>query len=172
MSEKENHVAELRGTVTPEPQPDPVCDKLDPNNYIRHRLTRPATNYVNGKYCRDLSNLKRNPAKILHVSGYAFDNSLQPENCVPIKPFKLDFDETALLDLIPFLEYEYVARNFPADIRTVLSSYERKDVAKEFLERSNKYHRYELFSVIVFTYTIIFTRKVKQEVNLVSCRLK
>ncbi|XP_021906133.1 mitochondrial import inner membrane translocase subunit TIM50-like [Carica papaya] len=117
----------------------PVCDRLDPNKYIMYQLTREATNYVNGKFCRDLSKLNRDPTKILYVSGYAFDNTLQPENCVPIKPFKLDFDDTSLLDLIPFLEY--VARNSPADIRTLLLSYERKDIAKEFLERSKEYHR-------------------------------
>jgi hypothetical protein len=61
-------------------------------------------------YClQDLSKLNRDPGKILYVSGHAFENSLQPENCVPIKPFKIDETgdvplDTALLDLIPFLE--------------------------------------------------------------------
>jgi mitochondrial import inner membrane translocase subunit TIM50 len=32
------------------------------------------------------------------------ESSLQPENCVPIKPWKLENDDTRLLDLIPFLE--------------------------------------------------------------------
>ncbi|KAF3525465.1 hypothetical protein F2Q69_00047160 [Brassica cretica] len=83
---------------------------------------------------KDLSKLNRDPKKILYVRGNAFDTSLQPENCVPIKSYKLESDDTVLVDLIPFLEY--VARNGPADIRPVLASYERKDVAKEFLERS------------------------------------
>ncbi|CAA7050787.1 unnamed protein product [Microthlaspi erraticum] len=111
----------------------PVCDKLDPNGYIRYRLARGATKYVNGKHYRDLSKLNRDPKKILYVSGNAFETSLQPENCVPIKPYKLESDDTALVDLIPFLEY--VARNCPGDIRPVLASYERKDVAKEFIDR-------------------------------------
>ncbi|XP_010534799.1 PREDICTED: mitochondrial import inner membrane translocase subunit TIM50-like [Tarenaya hassleriana] len=117
----------------------PVCDRLDPNHYIRYRLARGATKYENGKHYRDLSKLNRDPKKIMYVSGLAFETSLQPENCVPIKPYKLEEDDTALLDLIPFLEY--VARNSPADIRTVLASYERQDVAKEFLERSREYQR-------------------------------
>ncbi|OMP04250.1 Zinc/iron permease [Corchorus olitorius] len=87
----------------------------------------------------DLSKLNRDPAKILYLSAHAFDTSLQPENCVPIKPYKLESEDTALLDLIPFLEY--VARNSPADIRKVLQSYERQDIAKEFLERSKDYQR-------------------------------
>ncbi|KAA3471536.1 mitochondrial import inner membrane translocase subunit TIM50-like [Gossypium australe] len=118
---------------------DPVCERLDPNHCIRYRLSRGDTKYQNGKHYRDLSKLNRNPAKILYVSAHAFESSLQPENCVPIKPFKLEGDDTALLDLIPFLEY--IARNSPADIRQVLQSYERKDLAKEFLERSKEYQR-------------------------------
>ncbi|XWS51755.1 hypothetical protein CRYUN_Cryun11dG0010500 [Craigia yunnanensis] len=118
---------------------DPVCERLDPNHYIRYRLSRGATKYQNGTHYRDLSKLNRDPAKILYVSAHAFDSSLQPENSVPIKPFKLETDDTALLDLIPFLEY--VARNSPADIRQVLQSYERQDIAKEFLERSKEYQR-------------------------------
>ncbi|XVF77094.1 hypothetical protein PTKIN_Ptkin14bG0012500 [Pterospermum kingtungense] len=89
--------------------------------------------------CKDLSKLNRDPAKILYVSAHAFENSLQPENCVPIKPYKFETDDTTLLDLIPFLEH--VARDNPADIRQVLQSYERKDIAKEFLERSKEDQR-------------------------------
>lgn len=56
---------------------------------------------------QDLSKLNRDPKKILYVSGNAFETSLQPENCVPIKPYKLESDDTALVDLIPFLECKY-----------------------------------------------------------------
>ncbi|KAE8696816.1 Mitochondrial import inner membrane translocase subunit TIM50 [Hibiscus syriacus] len=118
---------------------DPVCERLDPNHCIRYRLSRGDTKYQNGKHYRDLLKLNRDPAKILYVSAHAFESSLQPENCVPIKPFKLEGEDTTLLDLIPFLEY--IARNSPTDIRQVLQSYERKDIAKEFLERSKEYQR-------------------------------
>ncbi|KAJ6979617.1 mitochondrial import inner membrane translocase subunit TIM50-like isoform X1 [Populus alba x Populus x berolinensis] len=88
---------------------DPVVERLDTNHFIRYRLSRSATKYQDGKHYRDLSKLNRDPGKILYVSGHAFENSLQPENCVPIKPFKIDETgdvplDTALLDLIPFLE--------------------------------------------------------------------
>lgn len=54
---------------------------------------------------QDLSKLNRNPAKVLYLSGHALEGCLQPENCVPIKPWKQqDIDDTALLDFIPFLE--------------------------------------------------------------------
>ncbi|KAK8615109.1 hypothetical protein V6N13_068894 [Hibiscus sabdariffa] len=85
---------------------DPACERLDPNHFIRYRLSRGDSKYQDGKHYRDLSKLNRDPAKILYVSAHAFESSLQPENCVPIKPFKLEGEDTALLDLIPFLECE------------------------------------------------------------------
>ncbi|KAJ4828676.1 mitochondrial inner membrane protein required for protein import [Turnera subulata] len=126
---------------------DPVVERLDTNHFIRYRLSRTATKYQDGKHYRDLSKLNRDPAKILYLSAHAFESCLQPENAIPIKPFITDGEsqaeeaelDTALLDLIPFLEY--VARVSPADIRTVLASYEKKDVAKEFLERSKEYQK-------------------------------
>jgi mitochondrial import inner membrane translocase subunit TIM50 len=89
---------------------------------------------------------------------------LQPENCVQIKPWKLETDDTQLVDLIPFLECKclmvilhlvtnkvkmltklthstVVAIARPSDTRKVLASYQRCDVAKEFLERSKEHQR-------------------------------
>ncbi|KAK2640178.1 hypothetical protein Ddye_027973 [Dipteronia dyeriana] len=133
----------------------PFCERLDKNNYpIRYRNWRCATRYQDGKHCMDLSKLNRDPKKILYVSGHAFESGPQQENCVPIKPYKRnlapvslyeiyyrikteklkeDEDDTALLDLIPFLEY--IASSSPADVRAVLQSYERKDIAKEFRDQ-------------------------------------
>ncbi|WCJ33068.1 Mitochondrial import inner membrane translocase subunit TIM50 [Euphorbia peplus] len=118
---------------------DPVVEKLDANHCVRYRLSRGATKYQDGKHYRDLSKLNRDPRKIIYVSANALENSLQPENAVLIKPFKIDQNgelpvDTALLDLIPFLEY--VARASPSDIRQVLSSYKTKDIPQEFKERS------------------------------------
>ncbi|CAN6484969.1 unnamed protein product [Victoria cruziana] len=75
----------------------------------------------------------------MYISGHALESCLHPENSIQIKPWKLEADDTALLDLIPFLEY--VARNRPADIRPVLASYQGRDVAKEFIERSKEHQR-------------------------------
>lgn len=118
---------------------DPVVDRLDKKGCIRYRLSRAATRYQNGKHYRDLSKLNRDPSRIIYVSGHALESSLQPENCVPVKPWKLEEDDTALLNLIPFLEY--VARHRPADIRPVLASYQGRDIATEFLERSKEHQR-------------------------------
>ncbi|XP_020553947.1 mitochondrial import inner membrane translocase subunit TIM50 isoform X3 [Sesamum indicum] len=118
---------------------DPVAERLDPKHCIRYRLSRGATRYIDGKHYRDLSMLNRDPAKILYISGHALESSLQPENCVPVKAWQGEADDTALLDLIPFLEY--VAKHRPADIRTVLASYQGRDIAKEFVERSKEHQR-------------------------------
>ncbi|KAL0301075.1 UNVERIFIED_CONTAM: Mitochondrial import inner membrane translocase subunit TIM50 [Sesamum radiatum] len=88
---------------------------------------------------KDLSMLNRDPAKVIYISGHALESSLQPENCIEVKPWKGEADDTALLDLIPFLEY--VARHRPADIRAVLASYQGRDIGKEFIERSKEHQR-------------------------------
>ncbi|KAL4195276.1 hypothetical protein AMTRI_Chr05g63830 [Amborella trichopoda] len=118
---------------------DPIISRLDQKGLIRYRLSRAETKYVDGKHYRDFCKLNRDPSRVLYVSGHALENSLQPENCVPIKPWKLESDDTQLLDLIPFLEY--VGSHKPADIRTVLQTYQGCDVAKEFLERRRKHQR-------------------------------
>ncbi|ONK61465.1 uncharacterized protein A4U43_C08F30200 [Asparagus officinalis] len=118
---------------------DPVLERLDQKGCIRYRLARNATRYLDGKHYRDLSKLNRDPSRILYVSGHATESSLQPENCVPVKPWKLENDDTALIDLLPFLEY--VALNRPADIRPVLESYKGRDIATEFIERSKEHQR-------------------------------
>ncbi|XP_011097776.1 mitochondrial import inner membrane translocase subunit TIM50-like isoform X2 [Sesamum indicum] len=118
---------------------DPVVERLDTKHCIRYRLSRGATRYIDGKHYRDLSMLNRDPAKVIYISGHALESSLQPENCIEVKPWKGEADDTALLDLIPFLEY--VARHRPADIRAVLASYQGCDIAKEFIERSKEHQR-------------------------------
>ncbi|CAL5190746.1 unnamed protein product [Lathyrus oleraceus] len=119
---------------------DPVIERLDPKHCIRYRLSRPATKYQDGKHYRDLTKLNRNPAKVMYLSGHALESCLQPENCVPIKPWlQTDKDDTALVDFIPFLEF--VARSSPADIRPVLQSYQGSDIPSEFIRRSKEHMR-------------------------------
>lgn len=118
---------------------DPIIDRLDSKQCIRYRLLKSATKYVGGKHYRDLSVLNRDPSRIIYISGTALESSLQPENCIEIKPWKGDVEDTTLLDLLPFLEY--VGKHRPADIRTVLASYQGHDVAKEFIQRSKEHHR-------------------------------
>ncbi|KAK3135100.1 hypothetical protein QOZ80_5BG0414550 [Eleusine coracana subsp. coracana] len=137
------HMARCYEVVVFSDQPpmyvDPVIDRLDTKGCVRFRLSRPATKYMDGKHFRDLSKLNRNPEQVIYVSAHCYDTCLQPENCVQIKPWKLEDGDTQLVDLIPFLEFVAMAR--PSDTRTVLASYQGCDVAKEFLERSKEHHR-------------------------------
>jgi import inner membrane translocase subunit TIM50 len=113
-----------------------------------------------------LSKLNRNPAQVIYISGHALESCLQPENCLPIKPWKLETDDTQLIDLIPFLDcklYEIewffvlgfeiclvlrpvesdkltnaadLAMSRITDIRPVLASFQGRDIPTEFLDRS------------------------------------
>ncbi|KAL6838541.1 hypothetical protein ACP4OV_031597 [Aristida adscensionis] len=137
------HMAKFYEVVVYSDQPpmyvDPVLERLDSKGYIRYRLSRPATKYQDGKHFRDLSKLNRNPARVIYISAHCHESCMQPENCVEIKPWTLESNDTKLLDLIPFLEY--VAMAGPKDIRQVLASYQGHDIAAEFIERSKEHQR-------------------------------
>ncbi|CAI7913356.1 unnamed protein product, partial [Closterium sp. NIES-53] len=81
----------------------------------------------------DLSKLNRDPNKVIYISSLP-ESVLQKENLVPLSAWKDTGADTALLDLLPFLEC--VARQRPADIRVVLQSYEGQDIPTAFKERS------------------------------------
>nr|CAB3464742.1 unnamed protein product [Digitaria exilis] len=149
------HMSKFYEVVVYSDQPpmyvEPVFERLNSRGTIQHRLSRPATKYVDGKHYRDLSKLNRKPQQVIYLSAHALETCLQPENCVEIKPFKLENNDTQLLDLIPFLEYVAMAR--PTDIRTVLVSYQGHDVAAEFIERSKEHQRYTNM-VVLFKFSL------------------
>ena len=41
---------------------------------------------------------------MIYLGGHAKETTSQPENALSIKPWKLEADDTVLLDLLPFLE--------------------------------------------------------------------
>ena len=86
-----------------------------------------------------MSKLNRDPAKVIYLSGHALETCLQRENALPIKPWKLESDDTTLLDLIPVLEY--VTRHHPQDLREFLASYQGEDVVTEFRKRTKEHQR-------------------------------
>ncbi|XP_031407102.1 mitochondrial import inner membrane translocase subunit TIM50-like isoform X4 [Punica granatum] len=125
---------------------DPVVERLDGEQCIRCRLSRSATKYQDGKHYRDHSGHDRNPGKLIYISGHTLELCLQQENCVQIKPWKLEVDDTTLLDLIPFLEF--VATRPPRDIGSVLASYEGKYIPKEFIKSSRDYQRNKIIFLL------------------------
>ena len=60
---------------------------------------------------------------------------MQPENAIAIKPFTSaeDVDDTALLDLIPFLRA--LATEGVEDYREVLKEYHGKDIGVEYKKK-------------------------------------
>ncbi|KAH6554574.1 hypothetical protein KP509_1Z324100 [Ceratopteris richardii] len=82
---------------------DPILEKLDQKGCIRYRLTREATQYIHGKHFKDLSKLNRDPAHVMFLSAHAKETCLQPENAVPVKPWKLESEDTMLWICCHFL---------------------------------------------------------------------
>ncbi|XP_031407101.1 mitochondrial import inner membrane translocase subunit TIM50-like isoform X3 [Punica granatum] len=93
-----------------------------------------------------MENIIGNPGKLIYISGHTLELCLQQENCVQIKPWKLEVDDTTLLDLIPFLEF--VATRPPRDIGSVLASYEGKYIPKEFIKSSRDYQRNKIIFLL------------------------
>lgn len=113
---------------------DPILDRLDPHRqYIHYRLYRDATRYTGGEHVRDLSQLNRDLSRVILVSPHKKAFRLQPDNAIEIRPYKLETDDTVLLDLMPFLES--ICRSNITDVRQVVRSYKGLDVPTEFKRR-------------------------------------
>ena len=126
---------------------DPIIERLDPTRYVSHRLYRESAQYKNGEYIRDLSKLNRDMGQILYISSKPRSAELHPANVIPIKPWKYEdgSKDTALLDLMPFLES--IVRLNVQDVRAVLESYKKesaatgKDIPTIFRERQVAFQR-------------------------------
>lgn len=112
---------------------DPILDRLDPNRYIAYRLYRDSTLYKDGKHVRDLGKLNRDLSKVMLVTSDPDAFYINPENAIKLDPWKLEADDTKLLDLMPFLEA--VVRTQVPDVRKVVASYEGQDIPTAFKER-------------------------------------
>ncbi|KAL5700029.1 hypothetical protein ACHQM5_025532 [Ranunculus cassubicifolius] len=122
-------------TDQPSEYADPIVHRLNSahqNVVIQYALSRQSTKYKDGKRYRDLSKLNRDPSRIIYVSGHQ-ESTLQPENSVPVKAWKLEPDDKSLSDLLPFLEYVGVHK--PNDIRTTLQTYNDQNIPSEFKRR-------------------------------------
>lgn len=115
---------------------DPILERIDPNKHIMYRLYRNSTYYVDGKHVRDLSKLNRDLSKVLFISCKPEAFALQPENTIKLPPWKLEKEDTKLLDLMPFLEA--VVRTNVTDVRDVVKSYDGADIPTAFKERMQR----------------------------------
>lgn len=84
---------------------DPILNQLDPNKYyVSYRLYRPETKYEAGAHIKELSHLNRDLARVVLVDDDPKHFKYQPENAILLTKWSDDPGDTALLDLIPFLE--------------------------------------------------------------------
>ncbi|KAK0353676.1 mitochondrial inner membrane protein required for protein import, partial [Friedmanniomyces endolithicus] len=123
-------------TSVPLSMADPVIKKLDPYHFIMWPLGREATKYEGGEYVKDLSYLNRPLSKTLILDTKAGHVKNQPENAIILPKWSGEVgDERTgdLVRLIPFLEN--LAAMGTEDVRTVLKSFEGKDISTEFSRR-------------------------------------
>jgi import inner membrane translocase subunit TIM50 len=119
---------------------EPIIDRLDPNRYISYRLYRDATQYTGGEHVRDLSKLNRDLNLVLFLGADPKAYSLQPENALPVKSYKMEDGDTALLDLMPLLEA--VVKQQAPDVRKVVAAYKDcDDIPAAFKERTKAAQR-------------------------------
>ena len=109
-----------------------IRKKIDPYSMV-HVLSREMTSYEDGAYVKDLSYLNRDLKKVVVVDADPQALKKQPENAIILPPWTGDPKDTALIDLIPFLEN--LASLGYDDTREVLKSFEGKDIAQEFDRR-------------------------------------
>jgi Dullard-like phosphatase family protein len=84
---------------------DPILNQMDPNKYyVAYRLYRAETKYEGGVHVKDLSHLNRDLSRVILVDDDAKHFKYQPENAILLPKWSDDPTDTALLDLVPFLE--------------------------------------------------------------------
>lgn len=82
-----------------------VVDRLDPDKRkIMYSLFKEACRTKDGKLCKDLESLNRDPSKVIILDTEADGFSLSPENGILVKPWKGEKGDKELLGLLGFLE--------------------------------------------------------------------
>jgi len=95
-----------------------VADKLDNNRGIlNRRYYRQHCTFEIGSYTKDLSAICSDSSKIFILDNSPGAYRSFPDNAIPIKSWFSDSSDTALLNLLPFLD----ALRFCGDVRSVLS---------------------------------------------------
>lgn len=111
---------------------DPILDKLDPNGYVMHRLYRAETHYRRGTHVKNLDALNRNLERVVVIDHDVKHVAMQPDNAIIIPKWTGDSGDTALLDLIPFLES--LVKEDVGDVREELKLLGDGDIAAAVAE--------------------------------------
>ena len=100
---------------------DPVVDRIDRMGCVRQRFYRDSCTEVAGCFMKDLSKVRADLSKVFLVDNSPVCYSLCQTNAVPIAGWVEDPHDTALLDILPFLEQIRHLR----DVRSVLALRDR-----------------------------------------------
>lgn len=112
---------------------DPILDGMDPNGYIAHRLYRAETKFEKGVFVKDLSVMNRQLDRVVVIDHDMKNLKYHPENAIKVPKWTGDPTDTALLDLMPFLES--IVKEDVSDVRehlAVLRDRPIKEAVAEF----------------------------------------
>lgn len=111
-----------------------IAEKLDPiHAFVSYNLFKEHCVFRDGIHIKDISKLNRDLGKVVTIDTNPNSYKLQPENAIPMEPWKGEADDK-LLRLIPFLEY--LATQQVNDVRPILNSFnDKKEIPKEFQDR-------------------------------------
>lgn len=98
---------------------EPILAQLDPKGYISHRLYRPETKFEKGVFVKDLSVLNRDLSRVVVIDHDMRNLKYHRENAIEVPKWTGDPSDTALLDLVEFLES--LAKENVSDVREHLS---------------------------------------------------
>jgi mitochondrial import inner membrane translocase subunit TIM50 len=112
---------------------DPILNKMDPNRYyISYRLYRPETKYEHGTHIKDLAPLNRDLSRVILIDHDPARFKYHPENSIQVPKWTDDPTDTALLDLVPFLED--LVQNDCTDVREEIASLQGKPLKTALAE--------------------------------------
>ncbi|KAH9283968.1 CTD small phosphatase-like protein [Echinococcus granulosus] len=83
---------------------DPVCDRIDPSGHFKHRLFRESCDCFKSNYIKRLDVLGRDIEQICIIDNSPISFYFHRQNALQIITWYDDPQDTALLDLIPYLK--------------------------------------------------------------------
>lgn len=105
---------------------DPILDKIDPNDFISHRLYRAETHYRRGVHIKNLEPINRHLSRVILIDNNEKSVCMQRENAIIIPEWSGDAGDTALMDLTPFLES--LVKEDVKDVREAIAVFKDKSV--------------------------------------------
>jgi len=129
---------------------NPLLDRIDPKNYITHRLFREHCTLYKDMIVKDLSRLGRDLGSVIIVDNSPVSYYLQPENAIPITTWIDDPHDTKLPELEVFLKLLVTSKDVRVELKGIMkadnldyikASYELIENREKYLNQQFKEHR-------------------------------